>query len=397
MPDLRLFPIAGISTEDEDAALQIKGDNPRIYVRDALNVNITPTGRVELIGGPSHVCASQYRWVWQSPLHGDVFGLLSDKWVKINPKDWTSIELATVGTGRLYHCVLNNLVCVSSDNGLFSYNGAQANRLSIDSPPPPFVQSLSNQGSLVGGVYGICVSWVRGGYESSPSRVSFIDAHQDDSIVITLPLCMDGSIESARIYATKPDGSRLYLMGDYPVSGQFTIALLPQLGRALQFYGLSPMPSGKYLCAWKGRMVNSRSNVLRFSQPMAYHVWDELHDFIQFPQTITFVQPVEGGIWVGQVDHVVFLSGVTPSDMRVEIRAAKPPIPGSHLTIKSELVGGNIAPDGSPVAAWLSENGYALGTSAGNLIELNGDTLSGIYGQSGQSVVQDDRIFTLCN
>jgi hypothetical protein len=40
---LKLFPIAGMNNVSADDALQLGGDTPRLFVRDALNVDITET------------------------------------------------------------------------------------------------------------------------------------------------------------------------------------------------------------------------------------------------------------------------------------------------------------------------------------------------------------------
>ena len=85
MGDTAFFPIAGINTVSEDAALQRGGDLPSLQVRDALNFNITPAGRLQLRPGVRRVSEARYRHLWQSPLHGDTFGVLDGQWVKIDP------------------------------------------------------------------------------------------------------------------------------------------------------------------------------------------------------------------------------------------------------------------------------------------------------------------------
>ena len=49
----KLFPIAGMNNVADDDALQVGGDTPRLFVRDALNVDITETGRISLRKGAS--------------------------------------------------------------------------------------------------------------------------------------------------------------------------------------------------------------------------------------------------------------------------------------------------------------------------------------------------------
>jgi hypothetical protein len=48
MAGLKLLPIAGMNNVSGDDGLQRGGDAPKLFVRDALNVDISDTGRIEL-------------------------------------------------------------------------------------------------------------------------------------------------------------------------------------------------------------------------------------------------------------------------------------------------------------------------------------------------------------
>ena len=153
------------------------------------------------------------------------------------------------------------------------------------------------------------------------------------------------------------------------------------------------MPSGKYFGQWRGRLVSARANVLRFSQALAYHVHDPRHDFVLMPQRITFLQPVDGGIWVGQVDHVAFLAGAQPDELQLLRKTAKAPVPGSALALDAETAG-EMSGGGSAVVAWLADNGYVLGTADGGVIEKHATRLRGITGNQGTSIVFRNRLTT---
>ena len=153
------------------------------------------------------------------------------------------------------------------------------------------------------------------------------------------------------------------------------------------------MPSGKYFGQWRGRLVSARANVLRFSQALAYHVHDPRHDFVLMPQRVTFLQPVDGGIWVGQVDHVAFLAGAQPDELRLLRKTAKAPVPGSSLALDAETAG-EMSGGGSAVVAWLADNGYVLGTADGGVIEKHATRLRGITGNQRTSIVFRNRLTT---
>lgn len=392
MADIPLMPLAGMNNVAEDAALQRGGDAARLYVRDAVNVDLTPAGKAELRPGVRRVTDSPYRNLWQSPLHRDTFATLGDQWGRVDPLTWSHEPLATVGEGPVSHQVLNNLVCVAGPAGIFTFDGAMAQRLTLDTPAAPLV--LVGDGSLDAGAYGVAVAWLRGSLESAPSRVATAHVPDGGSLEITLPLSLDPTITGARLYLTRPNGGELLREQDYPPAGTIALRVSPSLGAPAQFQHLSPMPTGLYLAYWRGRLLTAKANVLRFSEALAYHLHSERHGFVQMPQRITFVQPVDGGIWVGQVDHVAFLSGSSPNQLTMQRKTARPPVPGSAILVDADTLGGELSQGGGATAVWLADNGYVAGTASGQVVELQAGALRGIAGQSGTSVVLDRRLLT---
>ena len=295
------MPLSGMDNKRNDAALMVGGDSPRHYVRDALNVDITDAARATIRNGKKKISALVCRDVWQSPLHKDVFAVVGNMWGKINVADWSFAPMIAVGSGKVWHLLLNNRVAFSCDNGIFQYDGA----------------------------------------------------------------------------TVQPIGSGVVAPEDFE-------------GSDLRY--LSPMPSGKYLSEWNGRIMVAQSNILRFSEALFYHMHSEIHGFIQFPQRITFVAPVDSGIWVGQVTHVCFLRGTELGEMSMERKALAPPIPDSATTIDAkdakQASGG-----GAKTALWLSESGFVLGTSDGQAVELQSEHIKGVAGHSASSVVLDGRIY----
>ena len=394
MPDIPLVPIAGMNTEDEDARLMVGGDNRRHYVRDAVNVDITPGGKAELRPTPKKVSDTAFRNVWQSPLHRDTFATVGDQWGRVDTASWEFEPLAVVGAGEAWHTVLNNKVVVAAPAGLFQFDGAKAERLTLDNPASPFV-SAGAGGSLTEGKYGVAVAWLRGEQESGLSEMAQVDVPDKGSLQVTLPMAMDSSITGARVYMTSPNGGELRREKDYPVgTGPISIPVEPRLGASAQFRYLSRMPTGKYLGYWRGRLLTANANILRFSEALAYHLHDERHGFVAMPQRITFVVPVSGGLWVGQADHVAFLQGSSPDNLTVARKASRPPVPGSAILANADTLGSELAQGGDGAAVWLADNGYVVGTAQGALIELQRQVMGGITAEKGTSVVLEQRLLT---
>lgn len=391
MPSQSFMPCFGIDNTSEDAAMVQGGREPFVYVRDANNVNVTPAGKIDMIASGGKVTDNTYKHIWQSPLHKDVFAVLGDDLVKVNTADWTHEAIATIGNGgTVVYEVLNNHVIVANKNGLFIYDGKTCQPLTIDRPPMPIAYGNIDDTQQT---RSIAISWLRGSMESSLSDYVTAGASTD----VVLPMVFDPTITAVNIYATSLGGTDMQLAGTVSSNAtNYKIEADHALGMAAQFAHLSPMPTGKYLCYWRGRLITATANVIRFSEPLAYHLHDERHGFIQTSQRITFIQPVEGGLWVGQSDHVIFIQGASPDDMTISIKSAQAPVPNSAIQIPSNDIG-EAAEGGSLVTVWLASNGYVAGSSGGQVIEYQAGRISNISAQSGTTVRFDRRLVTAVN
>lgn len=392
MKPVSLMPLAGINRVQDDEAMQVRGDSPKLFVREAVNVDISPRGKARMRAGARLVSDLPLQCLWQSPLHGDTFALLGDQWVKVDTATWGTEPLASIGTGPVAHLVLNGAVLAAGREGVFSYNGSAAQRFTLDAPAPPMVSAGS--GSLEAGSYSVAVAWLRGALESPLSEAATCAVADDGGLQVVLPMCLDASVTQARLYFTRQNGGELLRGGDYSVgTPSIDVQLLPQLGAQAPFRHMEAMPTGAHLAYWKGRLVTASGSVLRFSEALAYHVHDPRHGFVQMPQRITFMAPVEGGVWVGQVDHVAFLQGATPDTLELQVRATRAPVPGSVAALPAELAG-ELAQGGAGFVVWLADNGYVVGTPSGQAIEVMARTMKGVRAASGTSVVFGERVMT---
>ena len=392
MKSIPIAPLAGIDNfSPRDDALQVGGNEPRVYLRDAVNVVIN-NARASMRPGLRPVTSTPYADMWQSPLHGDTFARLGAQWVKVNTADWTHEVLAEVGDGALSHLVLNGTVLAAGPAGIFQYDGSAAKQFTIGAPPGPLV--TASTGSLEAGDYGVAVAWLRGALESPLSPMTTHAAAAAGGLQVLLPMVIDPTVTGVRMYLTRHNGGELLRGEDYPVSATMVnIPILPKLGAPAQFRHMEPMPTGRYLGQWRGRLVVAQGRTLRFSEAMAYHVHDPRHGFVQMPQRITFVAPVDGGLWVGQVDHVVFLRGTSPQELAFERKTSRAPVPGSTVALASDEAGE--ASGGARAAvAWLSSIGFAIGTSDGGIIEPQAQRLRAISATAGSTVVQHGRLTT---
>lgn len=386
----RLTPLLGMDNVSDDESMSSFGKKPFVKLRDAVNVNITSAGRMELRDTGTVVTETPYKNLWCSPLHGDTFGTLNGELVKIDTSNWSHVALNIQVQGTVNYLVVNNFIVISDATALYKYDGLSVEKLTIGTPPPPMAR-LST-GALLDGTYTVAIAWSKDGRESGLS--SSLSLNVEGGIELILPYNYSEDADQVVIYMTERNGSELLKVGAVTVNtATFNISSDKDLTRAAQFQNLSPMRTGKFLKLWRGRLLTADKNMLYFSQALNFHLCDERYDYIALPQRVTFVEPVESGIWVGQSNSVVFLSGSDVRDLRLVQTGAKAPVPGTALRVNSDLLGELSA--GLESVLWLAENGYCIGTPSGNLVEAHANTLKGITAKGGQSVRFDDRIVTV--
>lgn len=386
---MKILPIVGMDNSSHDDALIVGGNSPAYFMRDIINFNISDRGSAELRKSGRKVSEQVYTKLWQSPLHQDVFGVDQEGILyKVDPISFNGTELGPIGHNANFE-VINNLVYIVASLGIFTFNGAVLTKITIDSPGYPFL--IKSEGSLSAGQYGVAISYLSGDLESELSRTEFITLEVDAGIRVTLPLTRSEDITRVNVYVTSSNGTELYLYGTYSVDTIEVNITAESSGRPALFQHLSKMPSGQYSSQWQGRLVTADKNMLYFSQSMTYHLTDARYDYVRLPQRISFVVGVEGGVWVGQVDKVVFLRGTSPDDFTLEVKTAQPPIKGTAITLDNQDAG-EIAQGGGRTALWLASNGLCMGSSQGQLFEMQSKRIQGITGQSGRCVGFDGRI-----
>jgi hypothetical protein len=298
------------------------------------------------------------------------------------------------GIERGWHTAFGRETILSCEYGLYHYKYGVTERLTLDQPGAPMVLAVSD-GSLAEGTYSAGFSWVRGTLEGPLSPLTSVHVAAGDQLHIFVPPAFDGSVTAARLYLTDPNGAEpLYVCEAAPDS--MTVVALPSGSRrTTPFPHKVAMPAGKFVTEWRGRLWVALGNRIVFSEPMAYHVTDPRHGFIQFPESVTFMVCVEGGIWVGQRTGVMFLAGKSPAEMSVVRTGLAAPVPESAILVPPDVLPGELAESGQAAALWLAENGYVIGLSNGKPTEVHKGKLSGISAERGTTVLAHGRVTTL--
>lgn len=371
-------------------------DKNVIAARDAVNVDFDRTGSISSRPGLQLALDDQLDSLWTRrdgsasyARHGLQLALVTRSGDAVMVEDIAPLPSAQ----PLDFCELNDEVVFSSVDtiGIIGFNGVRPFSVPDASTP----QVVPNPvGGLYAGRYSVAISWLDAtGAEGALSPLATVAVPEGGGIRLTLPTPPDG-VTLARIYRTGQNGDKLYQVSDAPAAmGSFLVGT-GQRGREADTDYLRALPPGRYVRNFKGWMISVRGRVLYFSDPLRFGLYSPRHGFVAFPQVVTFLEVVEGGIFVGQRDTVLFLDGNRPGDWQVRHTGAMAPIrrtsaliPGDHFDPSLQLNPGDHA-------VWLAINGYVLGTPTGQVVEPQSRRIRVPFSASGRTAVFNRRLFT---
>lgn len=199
-------------------------------------------------------------------------------------------------------------------------------------------------GDLYPGQYRYALTHLRADGAESPAITSEpFTISQGGLRLDGLPILLGHSLN---VYLTDKDGEQPYLVGStlsstFEWGGKNSDLVLP-----CRTIGARPFPVGTITAFWRGRVLTAVGNTLWAGRASAPHLSD-WRDFKQLAGTLTAIQPVDDGIYVGTTQDLVWLGG-TAWDALVHVPTRRGPVvlgsgvaaPGDRLKLGDGTGGG---------------------------------------------------------
>jgi len=281
----------------------------------------------------------------------------------------------------LSYAVVNGELVFSGLRQIKVY-GAGGVRDTCASTPPGLSISVSSGGGLDPGKYGIAACYEDAWGEGPMSPVTVVDVPKGGGMIV------QNWAVGMRIYRTVANGEILYR-----VRAPDNFVGAGEIGMQEVSHGLEPLPAGEIVRHWKGRLLSVRANTIYFSEPFRYGVCSRRYGFMRMPTGIRFIEPVDGGIYVGQTNGVLFISGADPKSMQVQRTESATPIARSSMIIKSTSLYPMEGVSGE-LACWLSEKGYVLGMAGGQILSMQQSRIR-LSGSRAETVLAGDKVVSI--
>jgi hypothetical protein len=392
MADIPLGPwLTGMDNVSPDASR-----DPGAPV-DAVNVVFDKAGGAMRRRGFSLLNAGPgWHSLWTSP-KGRTFCVHLDQLCSVSfDGAMTATPLYTLAakTPLSYTEINGDVICTNPSEILRIDLDNVVSRLGMARPAPPAVSAV-DYGGLDAGRYAVAISPMRWDEEGPLSYAAFVDVPQDGGIRVTVP----GVEAGYRIYRTQANGEQLHAVSGATPGATHSLGAQP-IGRAADSIYLESLPPGSIVRHWRGLALVARGRIIFWSEPMRYGLYDPRHNFVQMAHTVTLMEPVEGGVYVGDRDGVKFLAGPSPKEWAVKAKSGVTPVAGTGTTIQGSILGGDLATD-ERVAVWLSEKGFMVGTASGQIAEVQAKRIrlpdEQVEAGVGAVVVHDRQIIASIN
>lgn len=331
---------------------------PEGAVVDAVNVDFTVGGKMELRTGFERVLeADNVRAVFAM---GDDLALVAgDKLLRFS--DGVTSELASMSPGPVAAVYHNGELLLNTLNQSVRVAGTQVLPWAV---PSPAFDLQVEPGNLPAGVYRVAVTALGGGIESGCIE-KVVTLGEGQALRVSV-----ADDRECRLYCSVANGSTLYHQGiAYDTN---LISSVMDAGVRCDTAGLEPLPFCSILASHQGMVVGADGRYLHHSRPMQPHLCNPEFDYVAYPEPITLLASVAGGVFVC-ADKTYFLSGMGGSEFVQRAVAEYGAVAGTAVTL----------PDGS--AAWFCQYGQVIGRPDGSIELITRNSYSPDTAQQGSA------------
>jgi hypothetical protein len=355
----------------------------------ATNVDVDDAGDViRMREGTTRVYSSASHSLWNG---GDLTLFRQGTNLNRLNADFTATTLRSglVGNNKMSYQMPLDRVYYSDGviTGIIDESGASRS-WGLPIPSRPVLSETS--GDLPAGKYQVCLTYVRtDGQEGGASTSALIDLTSGGGITISgISVSDDPGVDVVRLYITTTDGSVFYLLGW--IGNGTTSATYRDNGANLnlrlttQF--LSPPPAGHILEFYNGRLYVAKDNLLYYSEPYNYELFNLAHSWIPCSGRISMVEPLVDGIWVSDRNSTFYLLGDDPGGFKKIDVVDYTAVEGTAIEVTIDFRGKTI--EG---ALWTSDEGFCFGGPQGFFLNFSDGKYYPLSAKTGSAILRERR------
>ena len=362
-------PFVGINNRLPDHQLGIveRGRKAGDYLRNAVNVDLTVSGTLKRRKGTTlTVPGTRCHSLWSDGtqafyVDGTDLMRFTGEVVAADLAYGRPVSFCKLPTGEV--AWTDGVRLETVENGPVS--------VAVPNPAPNVAASFG--GALRAGYYQVCITNVAsGGRESGstwPVQVQVPDSGRIE--VSGLP----GTL--VNIYVSPLNGDALYLTASTTASS-YIIPVMGVQGGQCPTLNLRPLPAGRFVREYHGRLLVADASGVYYSEPWAYGLYNPLRGYIPLPG-ITLLEPGQTGVYVATADKTYWLSGLDVDQIERMV----------ELLPYGAVEGSAAHIENSNDIAWFSTRGLVIGSQDGQVKNVQEDTVAVGAAQIGATLYRE--------
>lgn len=360
---------------------------PKGAVREAVNVDIDRAGNFNRRTGYTQIVAGgNYHSIKAFPQSGLLFVAQGSTLYQMDPVGYALTPVFALNSPDPVDYTEHdgNIYGSNLTTAFWLPKGASSIRaLGVPTPQAPTAEA-STSGGLDPGVYTVAVTTLDAyGEESGSSDWVSVTLPEAGGITLSnLPV----SAARVRVYMSPPNGEVMYLTKEFTGGPSSTTVGDDIRLKQLETAGMEQMTPGRYIRGFNGRLYTAKDKVLSYSESLRYGLTIPGYNYVEFNDTISFIEPVLDGIFVGAGPRVWFLDGMDPKTAKLRAVSQHRAVAGSSLLLPPEYFPRDLVKSTVNVALWLGTTGYTVGLPGGNIVPLQPDRVR-IAASAGRSAV----------
>jgi hypothetical protein len=300
-------------------------------------------------------------------------------------KDFTPLVNMTDALLTSYAELNGNLYAMNGSFGCKFTPGSAAYK-PIGVPLPIVSPSFAaGSGGLSAGSYGVTYTVIDpDGEESGTAPVIQIDLPDGGGVVGTMFTVEPGY--KHRIYMTTADGELLYQAAEFDADVTTYTVIEHEEGRQCETHGLEQPPNGHIIRAHGSRLMIGSTGYVYYTDTFRPHLYNPT-GFVHINGFCTMIEPVDGGVFVGDSNGIHFYAGDDPVAWQQKAASGDKAVFGTSVTVSGSFFGDDFAKY-DRVAAWLTSSGYQVGLPTGQVVRLNSSQVNTpVYSQGASAVL----------
>ena len=378
LPTIGPFPLGVNNRRPPHELTQAVGNTTVDLLRDAVNVDISDSGKLRRRDGFKQVHAGRSHSAWgddKAGFYAEGGSLYHLALAPGGELQRTLIRDDLAPTAPLSYCEAGGTHYYTNGQELGMVHGGAR----LDFTPPPLLAPVLSAipGALPQGRYQVCITQFGAAGESASTKPSTIEVPEGGGGIRISAIPPAPAACITLIYITAADGEVFGRVTVDIAAGVAEVVAPMPLGAGCQTLLLEPMPAGSIVRFSNGRLLVAVGSLLIYSEPFFPGLHRPSKNYIPFPAPITVIEPCGGGVFVA-ADKTYWLGGeITQASLAEVLPYGAVPHSGGNDPTRPD------AP------FWISDRGLVFGAADGTVKNVQEEQLALAGGTAGASVYRE--------